>query len=117
MLPAANVTARQRGRRSGGAPRLAAAVLLLALLALCCLGRADAVASLGTHPSSASAFSGLGVPGREIAVVCIQIRAYHASYVPEYLIPVSSCSRSCTCGGGEGSGERAGTGECWSTGQ
>ena len=51
MLPAANVPARQRGRRSGGAPRrLAAAVLLLALLALCCRGRADAVASsLGTH--------------------------------------------------------------------
>lgn len=54
MLPAANVTARQRGRGSGGALRLAAVVLLVALLALC-LARADAAASLspaGRAPSS-----------------------------------------------------------------
>ncbi|PUZ57352.1 hypothetical protein GQ55_5G424100 [Panicum hallii var. hallii] len=53
MLPAANVTARQRGRRSGGAPRLAAAVLLLELLALCCLARADGAASLAGRAPAA----------------------------------------------------------------
>ncbi|CAO2203126.1 unnamed protein product [Urochloa humidicola] len=51
MLRAANVMARQRGRRSGGAVRLAAVVLLVALLALC-LARAGAAASLaGRTPS------------------------------------------------------------------
>ncbi|RLN24985.1 uncharacterized protein C2845_PM07G05770 [Panicum miliaceum] len=60
MLPAANATARQRGRRSGGAPRLAAAVLLLALLALCCLARADAAASLaGRAPAAKGVASAL----------------------------------------------------------
>jgi hypothetical protein len=84
MLPAANVTARQRGRRSGGAPRLAAAVLLLELLALCCLARADAAASLGRYLLAAHRPLSLPFPSPDWAFrrerspsFVSQIRAYH----------------------------------------